>query len=216
MREEKCRLYLISPNEIADLGSFKKTLHDVLTAGDVACFQLRLKTASDEEILEACAALMPVCHDHDVAFLVNDRADLAASAGADGVHLGQSDGTLAGARALLGDDASIGVTCHDSFDLAFEAGEGGADYVAFGAFFETDTKKTDYKPEPDILTAWDTATIVPCVAIGGITVDNCDGIIAARAHFIAVSGGVWRHSDGAVKAVEAFMAKIAAGPNLAE
>lgn len=206
---EPCRLYLITPDHIEDLEAFTIPFTEALDAGDLACVQLRLKKASDDDILAAGRALMPLCHDRDVAFLVNDRADLAKQLGADGVHLGQGDGSVLEARTLLGADASIGVTCHDSMHLAYEAGEAGADYVAFGAFFPSSTKSTDYEARLDLLTAWDEATELPCVAIGGITPDNCKPLVEAGAHFLAVSGAVWAHEKGPGEAVRAFCAQLA-------
>jgi thiamine-phosphate pyrophosphorylase len=204
----QCELYLITPSRIDDLDAFASLLDQVLEAGDVACVQLRLKDTPDDAFIAAAKKLMPICHKHGVAFLVNDRADIAAEVGADGVHLGQHDGDVKTARTLMGHDGDIGVTCHDSMHLAFEAGEAGADYVAFGAFFDTPTKETEYRPTPDILTTWSEVTDLPCVAIGGITVDNCQSMIDAGAHFIAVSSGVWAHADGPVAAIMAFKAKL--------
>ncbi len=204
MPRQPCELYLITPPKIDDLASFAALLDATLATGKVACVQLRLKDVSDDDIREVARVLMPVCHKHEVAFILNDRADLAAELDADGVHLGQSDSDVRTARTLLGHDKDIGVTCHDSTHLAYEAGDAGADYVAFGAFFPTTTKQTDYTPSLDILTTWDEVTDLPCVAIGGITVDNCAQLAAAGAHFVAVSAGVWSHPDGPVVAVQAF------------
>lgn len=199
-----CELYLITPPQIEDLAAFASMLDEVLATGKVACLQLRLKNASDEVIKSSAEALMAVCHKYEVAFILNDRADLAAEVNADGVHIGQHDGDVRTVRTLLGHDKDIGVTCHDSTHLAYEAGEAGADYVAFGAFFPTSTKDTEFQPELDILTTWDEVTEIPCVAIGGITVENCREVAQAGAHFVAVSSGVWDYKDGPVKAVEAF------------
>lgn len=205
---ERCRLYLISPPTIPDLARFARALDDALAAGDVACFQLRLKengiAAPDDEALAAAAALRPVLAGREVAFLLNDRPDLARRAGADGVHIGQGDATYAEARALLGADASIGVTCHASMHLAMEAGEAGADYVAFGAFFPTRTKDAPIRPEISLIEDWANATTVPCVAIGGITPVNCGPLVAAGADFLAVSAAVWTHEEGPAAAVRAF------------
>ena len=198
-----CRLYLISPAEIT-LDAFAPRLEEALTAGDVAAFQLRLKPAGDEEIYKAAEALLPICHNHHVPLILNDRMDLARDVGADGVHLGQSDGTVAEARRKLGLDAMIGVTCHNSRHMAFMAGEAGADYIAFGAFFPTKTKKTKYTAEPDLLEWWSDISEIPVVAIGGITQQNCAPLIAAGAHFMAVSSGVWDNPAGPGKAVKVF------------
>ena len=197
-----CQLYLISPPAIG--GDFVDRLEAALGAGPVAAFQLRLKGASDEEVMTAARALMPVCARHDVAFILNDRMDLAHQLGADGVHLGQGDGDPREARHLLGPAAQIGVTCHDSRHLAMEAGEAGADYVAFGAFYPTTTKESMHRPDPAILGWWSTLFEIPCVAIGGITPANARPLIEAGADFLAVSSAVWNHPEGPADAVRAF------------
>ncbi len=177
----------------------------------MACLQLRLKgpdesPASDADIRRAVETLLPITAAHDVAFILNDRPDLAAELGCDGVHVGQEDASYEDARRRLGDDAIVGVTCHDSRHLAMEAAEAGADYVAFGAFFPTDTKTPKSRTRPDILAWWSELTEVPCVAIGGITAENCGSLVAAGANFLAVSAGVWAHPDGPDAAVRAFNA----------
>jgi thiamine-phosphate pyrophosphorylase len=203
--EHRCRLYLISPAKI-DVGAFARDLEAAFAAGDVACFQLRLKGAGDEDIFKASEVLLPVCRKYDVPFLLNDNAGLARDVGADGVHLGQDDGALEDARTKLGFDAMIGVTCHDSRHLAFLAGDAGADYVAFGAFFPTKTKKTKFTAKPDLLTWWAEIAEIPCLAIGGITPANCAPLIEAGAHFLAVSSAVWNHPGGPAEAVKSFNA----------
>jgi thiamine-phosphate pyrophosphorylase len=201
-----CQLYLISPPAID--GGFADRLAAALDAGPVAAFQLRLKGVADEMIVAAAEALIPVCAAHDVAFILNDRADLAARVGADGVHLGQGDGDPREARRLLGPKAQIGVTCHDSRHLAMEAGEAGADYVAFGAFYPTDTKATEHRPDPSILGWWTTVFELPCVAIGGITPANAPPLIEAGADFLAVCGAVWNDPEGEAAAVRKFAALL--------
>ncbi|WOB77260.1 thiamine phosphate synthase [Brevundimonas nasdae] len=205
-----CRLYLITPPAIADLNAFAQTLDQALAAGDVAALQIRLKSADDAAIRTAVEVLAPIARRHDVAVLLNDRPDLAWATGCDGVHIGQEDGSLAEARRIMGPDAMIGVTCHDDRDLAWDAAEGGADYVAFGAFYPTDTKETVHRPPLDILTVWQETVETPCVAIGGITVDNAAELAQAGADFVAVSGGVWNHPDGAAEAVRRFNEKMRA------
>lgn len=180
-----------------------------LDAGDVACLQLRLKDATPDEVKRATEALMPACHAHDVAFILNDDAALAARLGCDGAHLGQADGDHAGARALL-KDRTLGITCHASRHLAMEAGEIGADYVAFGAFFPTDTKETVHTAGTDLLEWWSEMMEIPCVAIGGITAGNCGPLVRAGADFLAVVGAVWNHPDGPAAGVRALNAAIAA------
>lgn len=208
MNDDRCRLYLITPPSLPDPAAFAQTLQQALAAGDVACLQLRLKDASDDEVLAAAAALRPVCHAHDVALIINDRPDLTLKAGADGVHVGQDDAPYKEARKLLGPDSIVGVTCHDSRHLAMAAGEDGADYVAFGAFFETATKDAKAHADTELLEWWHTFFTVPSVAIGGITVDNAATIVKAGADFIAVSSGVWSFPGGAAEAVRALNAQI--------
>lgn len=206
------RLYLITPPAI-EPKVFAKELEKALNAGDVACLQLRLKesetTASDAALQRAAEAILPICHRYGVALLVNDRPDLALKLGADGVHVGQEDVPYAEARRILGPDRIVGVTCHNSRHLAMEAAEAGADYVAFGAFFATDTKQPKTRAEPEILSWWSELMEVPCVAIGGITVDNCRPLIEAGADFLAVSAGVWRYPKGPAAAVKAFNRALA-------
>lgn len=204
------RLYLITPPAIPDLDAFALDLDAALSAGDVAALQIRLKPADDATIRAAVKRLAPIARAHDVAVILNDRPDLAVELECDGVHVGQSDASVASARRLMGADAMIGATCHDSRDLAMDAAEAGADYVAFGAFFPTDTKDTTHRPELDILTIWQETIEVPCVAIGGVTVDNAAFLVAAGADFVAVSAGVWRHPDGPAAAVRAFESVLTA------
>jgi len=201
--DARCRLYLVTPPAL-DPTSFADDLAAALDAGDVACVQLRLKDAGDDEIRAAIEVLMPVTQEYDVAFLVNDRPDLAAEMGCDGVHVGQEDASYAEARRLMGDDAIVGVTCHNSYHLAIEAAEAGADYVAFGAFFGTTTKDPKTRAEVGLLEAWSQATTVPCVAIGGITPENCGPLVRTGADFLAVVSAVWAHPQGPSAAVKAF------------
>jgi thiamine-phosphate pyrophosphorylase len=204
-----CRLYLVTPAAL-DPMRFRDALTQALDAGDVACVQLRLKDAGDDEIRRACDILLPVAQRRGVAFLLNDRPDLAAKAGCDGVHVGQQDAPYEEARRLLGADRIVGVTCHDSRHLAIEAAEAGADYVAFGAFFPTNTKPSHYRPSPDLLAWWGEIMTVPTVAIGGITPVNCAPLVAAGADFLAVVSAVWDHPDGPGAAVRDFNRAIAA------
>ncbi|WP_122466152.1 MULTISPECIES: thiamine phosphate synthase [Brevundimonas] len=201
-----CRLYLITPPAIADLNAFARDLEAALDAGDVAALQVRLKPADEAEVVRAVEQLMPIAQARGVAVLLNDRPDLARRLGCDGVHVGQSDASVTEARRIMGPDAMIGATCHDSRHLAMEAAEAGADYVAFGAFFPTATKETVHRPDPEILTIWQETMQIPCVAIGGITIDNAAGLVAARADFLAVSAGVWAHPQGPAEAVRRFNA----------
>jgi thiamine-phosphate pyrophosphorylase len=202
---EHCRLYLITPSRL-ELDIFGETLKQTLDAGDVACLQLRLKDVADDDIRRAASVLMPIAQAADVAFIVNDRPDLAAELGADGAHVGQGDMPYATARGLLGMQAIVGITCHNSRHLAMQAAEAGADYVAFGAFFATITKEPKTAAEIGLLEWWSDLMVVPCVAIGGISVENAGPLIEAGADFIAVSAGVWNHVQGPAAAVKAFNA----------
>lgn len=208
----RCRLYLITPPVLPP--DFDETFARALDGGDVACVQLRLKGADDATVLRAAEALMPLALEKEAAFLINDRPDLVLRCGADGAHVGQSDMPYAEARALLGADRIVGVTCHDSRHLAMEAGEAGADYVAFGAFYPTTTKDAPTRAEPELLEWWAQLMETPCVAIGGVTTENAEPLVRAGADFLAVSGGVWAHPEGPAAAVRAFNAlfdRIAAG-----
>jgi thiamine-phosphate pyrophosphorylase len=205
-RTEPAKLYLISPQEVG--GSFPDRLEAALAPGVAAAFQLRVKDVGEHELARLAEPLQRICADADVAFIVNDSMALAKRLGADGVHLGQSDGDIREARALLGPNAQIGKTCHDSRHLAMEAGEAGADYVAFGAFYPTTTKPSDYRPDPSILTWWSTVFEIPCVAIGGITAANAKPLVDAGADFLAVCQAVWNNNDAAA-AVQAFAEVLA-------
>jgi len=210
-----CQLYLITPPSF-DPETFRPTFVEALEGGDVACVQLRLKgpdgtPAPRDEVRRAAQILMPEAQSRDVAFLINDDAELAAELRADGVHVGQDDLDAKAARAVVGADAIVGVTCHDSRHLAMEAAENGADYVAFGAFYPTTTKDAKTRTEPEILEIWSSMTTVPCVAIGGITLDNAQPLIDAGADFLAVVAAVWDHPAGPANAVRAFNALM--GPH---
>jgi thiamine-phosphate pyrophosphorylase len=197
-----CQLYLISPLDVG--ADFPERLSAALDGGPVAAFQFRVKGFDQDQAARLAEPLQRICADHEVAFIVNDDMALAKRLGADGVHLGQGDGDPREARALLGPTAQIGVTCHDSRHLAMEAGEAGADYVAFGAFFPTSTKETIHRPEPSILGWWSTLFEIPCVAIGGITPENGRVLVEAGADFLAVCNAVWNHERGPGAAVAAF------------
>ena len=199
-KRPSCQLYLISPLDVS--GGFPERLERALDAAPVAAFQFRVKGLDEHAAAALAEPLQRICAARDVAFIVNDSISLAKRLGADGVHLGQSDGEVADARERLGRDAQIGVTCHGSRHLAMEAGEAGADYVAFGAFFPTTTKDTEHRAELETLTWWQAVFELPCVAIGGVTPANCAPLIKAGADFLAVSGAVWNGDE--VAAVRAF------------
>ncbi|MDE2437481.1 MAG: thiamine phosphate synthase [Sphingomonadales bacterium] len=199
-----CQLYLISPLDVS--GAFPERLARALDAGPVAAFQFRVKGIDEHTAARLAEPLQRICADREVAFIVNDSIALAKRLAADGVHLGQGDGDVGEARQRLGREAQIGVTCHDSRHLAMEAGEAGADYVAFGAFFPTQTKQTEHRAEPDLLEWWQALMEIPCVAIGGITPENCAPLVKAGADFLAVSHAVWGGDEAA--AVRAFAAAM--------
>lgn len=207
MTDIGCQLYIISPLDVG--GAFPEKLEQALAAGPVAAFQFRVKGIDQHEAAALAAPLQEICARHDVAFIVNDSIALAKRLKADGVHLGQGDGDVREAREQLGRDAQIGVTCHNSRHLAMEAAEAGADYVAFGAFFPTNTKEVDHIAELDTVQKWTLVTEIPCVAIGGITPDNAKPLVEAGADFLAVSGAVWNHPQGPAEAVKAFNALLA-------
>ena len=200
------QLYLISPLDVS--GGFPERLERALDEGEglITAFQFRVKGMDQHEAAALAEPLQQICADREVAFIVNDSIPLAKRLGADGVHLGQGDGDLTEAREELGKDAQIGVTCHASRHLAIEAGEAGADYVAFGAFFDSATKQTEHRADLNLLEWWSAMVEIPCVAIGGITPSNCRPLVDAGADFLAVSGAVW--SGDEVAAVKAFKEQI--------
>lgn len=208
MPESSCQLYLISPLDVG--GAFPDRLARALDAcpntGEIAAFQFRVKDVAEHDAARLAEPLQRICADREVAFIINDSIGLAKRLGADGVHLGQDDGSVADARERLGREAQIGVTCHDSRHLAMEAGEAGADYVAFGAFFPSTTKDTRHVAEPEVLQWWSKLFELPCVAIGGITAANCAPLVQAGADFLAVSNAVWGGDE--VAAIQALSAAI--------
>ena len=201
-----CQLYLISPLDVS--GTFPVRLERALNTAPVAAFQFRAKGLDEHAAARLAAPLQEICAAREVTFIINDSVSLAKRLGADGVHLGQSDGSIADARAELGRDAQIGVTCHASRHLGIDAGEAGADYVAFGAFFPSTTKVTEHTAELELLEWWQLVMEIPCVAIGGITPENCGPLVAAGADFLAVSAAVWNGDEA--RAVSDFAARIAA------
>jgi len=201
-----CRLYLITPPVLP--ADFERQLAAALDAGDVAALQLRLKDAPDDEVLRVIDRLRPIAQQRDVAFILNDRPDLAVKSGCDGAHVGQTDMPIKQARKTLG-ELTLGVTCHNSRHLAMEAAEAGADYVAFGAFFPTATKEPPEMAEIETLEIWAQTMEVPCVAIGGINAENCAPLVRAGAEFLAVVGAVWNHKDGPAAGVRAMLKAIA-------
>jgi thiamine-phosphate pyrophosphorylase len=212
MYMSECALYLVSPPRL-ELKKFLPLLSEAFAAGAVKAFQLRLKEAEDKEVIAAAQEMIPLCRQHDIAFIINDRPDLVVQCDADGVHLGQEDMRVKEARTIIGPNRVIGVSCHASKDMAMRAAEDGADYVAFGAFFPTKSKPQEKVekwgiPTPEIVEWWSTHTNVPCVAIGGMTPENCKPLVKAGADFIAAITSVWEHPKGAGAAVKEFKNKL--------
>ena len=206
-----CRLYLLTPPRLDDPAAFTRLLEAALDAGDVAALQLRLKDHTEREIAGLGRRLVSLAQDRGVAAIMNDSPQLAVELACDGVHIGQTDTPYAEARRIVGPKAMIGVTCHNSRDLAMDAADAGADYVAFGAFFDTATKEASARAELETLEIWQETTQIPCVAVGGIAVDNCRPLVTAGADFLAVSAGVWNHPQGPAAAVRAFVEAIDQG-----
>ena len=208
--DDRCRLYLITPPALPDPAAWAgDALARALDAGDVGALQIRLKDLPADALRRAIDAIRPVAQARGVAVLLNDDARLAVETGCDGAHLGQGDGNHAEGRRILGMERTLGITCHDSRHLAMEAGEVGADYVAFGAFFPTGTKETVHRAEPEVLAWWSEMFELPCVAIGGITAENCAPLVRAGADFLAVVGAVWNHAEGPAEGVRAMNRAIA-------
>jgi thiamine-phosphate pyrophosphorylase len=203
MNELRCSLYLITPPRV-DLKLFVDNFKAALDGGHIGAIQLRLKDVDDDEIRRACEALLPIASSYSITFLVNDRPDLALEMACDGVHIGQEDSTYKQAREIVGPDKIVGVTCHFSRHLSMEAAEKGADYVAFGAFHPTLTKQVKFKANPEILEWWHEIMLPPCVAIGGITAENCQPLVEAGADMLAVVSSVWDHPKNPTKAVQEF------------
>jgi thiamine-phosphate pyrophosphorylase len=203
-----CHLYLLTPPTLPP--DFATALARALDAGDVAALQLRLKNASDDDIRHAVDLVRPIAQSRGVALILNDRPDLAADTGCDGAHVGAEDAAPAEARKILGPKLQLGVSCYDSRDLALSAGEAGADYVAFGAFFHSKTKDTGLRAEPELLAWWSDIMELPVVAIGGITAENCGPLVRAGANFLAVTAAIWSHPEGPDAGVRAMNAAISA------
>ncbi|MDE8348735.1 MAG: thiamine phosphate synthase [Acidocella sp.] len=200
-----CQLYLITPPTLP--GNFPDLLAAALDAGPVAAVQLRLKDLNDGDLQKTIERLRPVVQSRGVAFLINDRPDLAVKLGCDGAHVGQTDMKVPVARKIL-QDLTLGITCHGSRHLAMQAGEDGADYVAFGAFYPTTTKEPPEMADIETLRWWAQVMEIPCVAIGGITAENCAPLVQAGADFLAVVGAVWNHPDGPAAGVSAMLQAI--------
>ena len=183
-------IYLISPLKIDK--TFYFHLENILKQEKVSFFQLRLKKEKIEKKLIIGKRIKKICKKFKVKFLVNDDAYLAKHLNADGCHLGQNDMSIHKARKLIGDKI-IGITCHNSIKLAKAALKNKADYIAFGAFYSTSTKKTKYKPSLGLLKKARKITKKPIVAIGGINYNNYKNLLLNKANLLAISGYVWKN-----------------------
>ncbi len=207
------KLYLISPPRF-ELSDFRKELELAFKGGEIPVFQLRMKSESKEgaltepadnnEIKKAVRELKGLCNDNNCLFILNDEVSLAAELNCDGVHVGVDDMSVVDARKIMGEGKFIGASCYASVDKAFTAGEQGTDYVAFGVFYDTQTKAAKGRAKPELIEFWSKYTVLPSVAIGGIKINNAKPIIDAGADFIAVVTGVWDHEKGADSAVKEF------------
>ena len=184
-------IYLISPNKIED-DEFYTNLSLVLKSGKVSYFQLRLKKETIKNKLIIGKKIRTICKKYKVKFLVNDDPMIAKKLNADGCHLGQSDMSIVKARKLL-KNKIVGVTCHNSIKLAKKGILDGADYLAFGAFYSTQTKKVKYRANLRILKSIKKITTLPVVAIGGIKLNNYKKLLLNKANFLAISGYIWHN-----------------------
>jgi thiamine-phosphate pyrophosphorylase len=183
-------IYLISPNKIPY--SFYNNLKLVLKTGKVSFFQLRLKSYSQNKKIIIGKKIKKICKKNNVKFIINDDPLLALKLDADGCHLGQKDMNIKTAKKILGKKI-IGITCHNSMNLAKKAIKAKADYIAFGAFNQSKTKKTKYVASVKILNKVKKLTKIPTVAIGGINAVNYKNLLLNNANFLAISGYIWKN-----------------------
>ena len=203
----KFSIYLITPQKI-DLDTFSKKFEEALNTGHIGYAQIRLKDCSVEIILDSIQSLLKISKKYEVPLLINDRPDLAKISGTNGVHLGQSDVSALEARKILGAKSIIGITCHDSINLACNAANSGANYVAFGAFFKSSSKKTNFIAEPSILEWWSKISNTPSVAIGGINQKNFKDLLKKGANYIAAISSIWDHPKGPASAINEYIKEI--------
>jgi len=197
-------IYLISPQKISQ-PKFYKDLSNVLKTNKVKYFQLRLKKISISNLIKISKKIKKITKKNNVKFIINDKPIVAKNAGADGCHIGQKDMDYISARRILGKNKIIGVTCHNSKKLALKANKHGANYVAFGSFFKSSTKKTTHKANLQLL-RWAKKKInMPTVAIGGINSSNYSKILLNKADYIAFSDCIWNNKKiDAVSAINKF------------
>lgn len=219
-----CQLYLISPEGL-DAAAFASKLEAALAAvpGRVGAFQLRLPDADDATITAAAKMLQPICAEHGVAFFLSDVVSLVAPLRADGIHLEKSRKTIGEVRQMVGEDVVIGVSCGDSRDRAMQVGNDGADYVSFQVVHcakpagfaspepaerRPSENQEIFRGQLENLRWWQMFFVLPCVAAGGVTLENAAELVAAGADFLALRGAVWEHPVGPGAAVKAFDAII--------
>lgn len=204
-------LYAIADTRYLDDARIAAAVADAI-AGGACVIQYRDKKHDAKSRFQQASELAGLCHQHGVLFIVNDDVTLAQQAGADGVHLGREDASLAQAREQLGPQAIIGVSCYNEFERALRAQADGADYVAFGRFFSSRTKPQAVQADPALLREARQKLRVPIVAIGGITPENGASLIAAGADALAVIEGVFGQND--VRAAAASYARLFAKPKM--
>jgi len=189
-----CGLYAITDAHLIPPGALTDRVAAAIRGG-AAVIQYRNKSANHEERRQQAAALALLCHEHNIPLIINDDVELAAIVGANGVHLGKSDSRVQVAREALGDNAIIGVSCYNAFERAVEAVSEGADYIAFGRFFPSQSKPDAIAAAPELLGRARQCLRVPVVAIGGITPDNGQPLVTAGAHLLAAIHGVFGQAD---------------------
>jgi len=194
------QIYLISPPKII-LSDFIVSLSNALKTNLVPVFQLRLKDYSPIDVAKIAKQIQKVCKDYNCQLILNDYPNIALDLELDGVHLGEHDAKIAEVRKQVPDYFTIGASCYNSKHRAMQAGEDGANYLAFGAFFPTTTKQIKYYADVELL-QWAIELLnLPIVAIGGITADNCANLVKNKADFLAVISFVWQHSLGEKEAL---------------
>ncbi len=193
-------IYLISPNKITN--QFYSILNDILKSGKVSFFQMRFKKYSFKQKILIGKKIKKICKKNKVKFIINDDPFLTKILNADGCHLGQKDIDITEARKIIGDKI-IGITCHNSIKLAKSAVKKQANYLAFGSFFSSKTKKTKYRANINILNKAKKISKTPIVAIGGINYSNYKNLLLNNANFLAISGYIWNNKKyKPLKAIE--------------
>lgn len=201
-------LYLISPEKF-ELNQFASSLDEVLKVGGVAAFQLRVKDCSITEVQKMTKRLLPICHEYGVPFIINDYVAILRDFAVDGIHLGEADSPVKAVRKEFGEDLIIGASCYNSKHLAMTAGESGASYVAFGAFYPTQTKITNQAADIEILKWCGSYINLSCCAIGGINHQNVSDFKGSNVDFICAISAIWQNPAGPVKAVSSLVNLVA-------